>query len=227
MSLRGIFAFIGTLALASACHPPPQIPPEQASQMALQEQLRREWLADEPPPEAYLDPIDQERARLIEKPCGKADSDHGCRLLSPGAAEMNPLVRDAPCAIYTSDEVRSRPVDQCYRMTGPQHFKGVWIDAFEGSRFYPDWTRPPAVSAINFDAPDAREKMRREARNSIWLNIAHVNLPHGFAHGGRDGRAVMVEFIGRQTLYPGHYGHLGMSGHEIVVDRLIEARELP
>jgi hypothetical protein len=36
----------------------------------------------------------------------------------------------------------------------------------------------------------------------------------------------MVEFIGRQTLYPGHYGHLGMSGHEIVADRLIEAHEI-
>lgn len=35
-----------------------------------------------------------------------------------------------------------------------------------------------------------------------------------------------VEFIGRRTLYPGMQGHMGMSKHELIVDRLISMKEI-
>jgi hypothetical protein len=28
-------------------------------------------------------------------------------------------------------------------------------------------------------------------------------------------------------MYPGHYGHMGMAGQEIIVDRVISLRECP
>lgn len=73
-------------------------------------------LEDELPPEAYLDPIDQQIART------------GTGL--PG--------RPFPCARQESDEgfeiIRSVPTDQCVKMLPAQQYQGFWRNEFEGSR---------------------------------------------------------------------------------------------
>jgi hypothetical protein len=35
-----------------------------------------------------------------------------------------------------------------------------------------------------------------------------------------------VEFIGRLTAKRGHYGHMGASDHELIIDRVISIRPL-
>jgi len=89
--------------------------------------------------------------------------------------------------------------------------KGVWIDEFEGSQFFPNVMRPPA----------------HDVRPRIWLDTERVRIKHGYENKGRNGRAVLVEFIGRRTKYRGWSGHFGMFDYEIIVDRVISMRELP
>ncbi len=115
-----------------------------------------------------------------------------------------------------------RAVDQCYKMTSPQRFHGVWVDEFEGSQFYPGRETPPDEKPFDWSMPDARHKFEQWRQTRVWLDVEHVSL----SHHGRNGRAVRIDFIGRETLYAGHYGHAGMSGHEIIVDQVLEAKAL-
>jgi len=55
------------------------------------------------------------------------------------------------------------------------------------------------------------------------LDVERAGLEHNTDKGARRMR---IEFIGRKTLYPGYYGHMGMSGSEIIVDRVISLKEM-
>lgn len=92
---------------------------------------------------------------------------------------------------------RGVATQDCFRMTDTVRWRGLWRNEFEGSRFYCE--HPELLCPI----PGFR----------IWLtNNSHVEP---------DGRLYRVEFIGRQTLYPGPFGHLAITdGHEVVVDRM-------
>lgn len=113
-----------------------------------------------------------------------------------------------PCSRGETDRL---PDDQCYRMTPPERMRGIWIDEFEGSRFLPGLTAAPAT-----DPPGPH----------IWLEMDAHPVPALPEERRGQGRVVLLDFIGRRTLYPGNYGHLGMSEHEVVVQRLISAREI-
>ena len=126
---------------------------------------------DKPPPEAYLDPIDQQMART-----GKG----------------------MPCTRETSEGMRAVPTEQCVKMLPARRYRGLWLDAFEGSRFCAE----PARECTP-DAPGDR----------IWLDVRDDK--------GRRGGLHVVEFIGRRTLYKGAYGHLGGSDHEMIVDKML------
>ncbi len=97
-------------------------------------------------------------------------------------------------------------VDQCFKMMPRQHWRGLWRDDFEGSRFCP--------------AP-ARNCPSATSRRAIWLDFGYGKRPNGEAPTGQ---LYAIAFVGRRTLYPGFYGHMGMSRHEIIVDRLISIR---
>jgi hypothetical protein len=84
-----------------------------------------------------------------------------------------------------------------------QRYRGVWINEFEGSRFYPGRSTVPTS--------------RDEAH--IWLEVEHSSL----AGLVPDGRAFLLEIEGRRTMYPGPFGHLGGADHELIVDRVISA----
>lgn len=133
-------------------------------------------LNDKLPPEAYLDPIDQQIARM-----GKG---------VPG--------RPLPCAYERNGGaiIESEQTDLCVRMLPQQRWRGLWLDATEGSTFCPQ----PAT-----DCPSSGEK--------IWLDS-------GPGRGGH-GDLYRVDFLGRKTMYKGPYGHLGMFDQEVVMDRAI------
>jgi hypothetical protein len=76
------------------------------------------------PPEAYLDPVDQEIART-------------------GTPTGN---RTAPCEILKSQhyedgilhqQVEWLPTEKCVKMDAPKHWHGLWRNEFEGSQFCP------------------------------------------------------------------------------------------
>lgn len=143
--------------------------------------LREEFV-----PEAYVRPEDRRRAERLRAgyqgpmPCAYEKTEMGTRVIAP---------------------VR---VDQCFKMTGPQRWKGLWRDDFESSQFCA--------------APDTRCETTDRAR-FVWLDLA-VDLP-----GAKDtppGGLYAIDFIGRKTAYPGLYD--GTASQEIVVDRLISIR---
>lgn len=90
--------------------------------------------------------------------------------------------------------------DQCYKMDAPRRRTGLWRNEFEGSRFCP----APATECA-FDTPG----------DVIWLDPERVSKKEP------DEALYRVEFIGRRTAVKGHYGHMGGSDYEIIVDRFI------
>ena len=170
-----------------------------------------------PNPEVFARAEDQERARLLSKPCAEADEGHGCYRYD------GRLIRDFPCAYHIEPGViGSLPTDQCYKMEAPRRYRGVWIDEFEGQRFIPEGTNPPEWPRTDPKSAGWREQFERARLATIWLDVERANPGHERQRGGR---MAFIEFIGRKTMYPGDYGHMGMSGQEIVVDRLISLRE--
>ena len=174
---------------------------------------------DLPDPEVYARADDRERARLILTPCEKADIGHGCY------REDGELSREAPCSYRPDKEtIEFRPTDECFKMDLPRRYRGVWIDEFEGQKFIPEGTNPPEWLELNSKAPDLREQVERARLATIWLDTERVELPRP---SGLDATRYFIEFVGRQTMFPGAYGHLGMSGHEIIVDQVIALRVCP
>lgn len=172
-----------------------------------------------PNPKVFARAEDQERARLLSKPCAKADEGHGCYRYD------GRLIRDFPCAYHIEPGViGSLPTDQCYKMESARRYRGVWVDAFEGQAFIPEGTKETEWPHGDSKSAEWRKKMDRAIAATIWLDVERVNLGHERQRGGR---RAFIEFIGRKTMYPGNYGHMGMSGQEIVVDRLISLRECP
>ncbi|MBS0255216.1 MAG: hypothetical protein JSS36_08420 [Proteobacteria bacterium] len=179
------------------------------------------WLQDLPNPEAFARAEDRQRAMSIAKPCTEADLGRGCR------REGELLVREIPC-VQTVVELsittlRQLPTDECYRMQPPRRYRGVWLDVFEGQAFVPSGSKAPRWPTNDPRSPHWRERLERARAASIWLDVSRVGLKHDFRDGGRK---VLIEFIGRQTEYPGHYGHMGMAGHEIIVDKVISLKTL-
>jgi hypothetical protein len=97
---------------------------------------------------------------------------------------------------------------RCFKMTKPQRWRGLWLDVFEGQRFCP--------------AP--MQKCEDDGENGhIWLRFPQDAKPFGRVVTGK---TYEVEFVGRRTLLPGAHGHMGVSEHEMLVDRIISIRPL-
>lgn len=172
-----------------------------------------------PKPEVFARVEDQERARLLGKPCTQADEGHACYRYD------GRLIRESPCSYHIeAGVIRSLPTDQCYKMDAPRRYRGVWIDEFEGQQFAPEGIRVPEWPRGDPKSPKWRQQADQAIAATIWLDVQHTKLGHKWQQGGR---RVFIEFIGRKTMYPGNYGHMGMSGQEIIVDRLISQRECP
>jgi len=173
---------------------------------------------DLPKPEVYAQAEDRKRARLLTTPCAEADVGRGCYQQDGRAHREFPCTRRNGAAT-----VEWLPTDQCYRMEAPRRYTGIWIDAFEGQHFIPDDTTAPERPRTSPETPGWREEFERARAATIWIDVSRVNLKHRHRAGGRK---VRLEFIGRQTIGLGYFGHLGMSGKEIIVDRVIASTEL-
>lgn len=170
-----------------------------------------------PEPEVYPRAEDQARARLRLEPCAEADVGRGCYRYG------NRLVREAPCTYHLdAGTIASIPTDQCYKMEAPRRFRGVWVNEFEGQAFIPEGTTAPEWPRGDPTMPNRREQFEQARAARIWIDVSPTDLDHEFR-----GRRAFIEFDGRKTMYPGDYGHLGMSGQYIVVDHVISLRECP
>jgi hypothetical protein len=108
------------------------------------------------------------------------------------------LTREDGVDVYES----TKPQD-CYRFSAARRMRGVWIDEFEGSEFFEGATSRSAVSLKNND--------------QTWLELEN-HRPTG--------RAYFMDFIGRKTLVPGHYGHMGGSRNLVLINRVISVRPI-
>jgi hypothetical protein len=172
-----------------------------------------------PNPEAFAHAEDQQRARLLNKPCAEADEGSGCYRYD------GRLIREFPCTHdIEAGVIGSKPTDQCYKMEAARRYRGVWVDEFEGQAFIPEGTKAPEWPRGNPGSPEWKKEADRAIAATIWLDVERVSLLH---KGQRGGRKLFIEFVGRKTMYPGNYGHMGTSGQEIIVDRVISVRECP
>ena len=102
-----------------------------------------------------------------------------------------------------------RDAHECYKFDSPRRWKGFAYLGFETSRFCPE----PAHDCSN-DTPG----------DYIWLSAApSIKAPPW--DGDTSPQLFEVDFIGRKTTYPGHYGH-GAFEQEIIADRLISMKRI-
>lgn len=106
------------------------------------------------------------------------------------------------------DQNISVPPSECFKMTEPRRWRGLWRNDFEGSKFCP--------------AP-SRECSNEAAGNDIWLTFPD-EMPQTELEPR--GELYAIEFVGRRTMHRGLFGHLGMSDHQMIVDRVISMREI-
>lgn len=98
--------------------------------------------------------------------------------------------------------------EDCFEMTPRQRWTGLWRAAFEGSQFCADEAGVPAKKC-EYD----------EGRAAIWFEPGRDYAP--------DGTLYRVEFVGRRTVHPGVFGHMGVFQHEMIVDRMIAMKRVP
>ncbi len=99
-------------------------------------------------------------------------------------------------------------VDQCFAMTPPQRWRGLWRDDFEGQTFCPE----PAQACSG-----------ESQEGAIWLTFSDGSRP---AVNAAVGETYLIEFVGRRTSRPGRHGHMGLFSHEMMVDNLISVSPL-
>jgi hypothetical protein len=102
------------------------------------------------------------------------------------------------------------PDEKCFKFGAPERMSGTWAAMFEGSQFCPDSWKECAQTD-------------RAPRAAIWLEFAQ---PLKFDVKSYIGGLYAIDFVGRRTIYSGHYGHMGVFSHEVIVDRIISMRQL-
>lgn len=101
---------------------------------------------------------------------------------------------------------------KCMPHSPSQRLKGVWVVDLEYSGFFP--------GASSFKDVDRQ-------RVDIWLDAEPARSREITAAGQGAGlRAYAVEFMGRKSLCNDHYGHLGMSSQQVLMERMIKMRPL-
>ena len=172
-----------------------------------------------PKPEVFARGKDQQRARLLTKTCTEADVGSGCY------RHDGRLLREAPCTYHVETRViGSLPTDQCYKMEGARRYRGIWIDEFENQRFIPEGTMASEWPRGSPKTSAWRKEAHRAIAATIWLDVERAKLGHKWQKGGK---RAFIEFVGRKTMFAGNYGHLGIAGQEIIVDRVISLTECP
>jgi hypothetical protein len=110
-------------------------------------------------------------------------------------------------ARYSGDWARPLDDPDCFEMMPEQRWIGLWAHGWEWSNFCPD----PAKDCPASSEHDIELTGTKEIRSKLWV-------PWG---------PYRIEFIGRRTRIPGHFGNNGASEHMIVVDRVISINQIP
>jgi hypothetical protein len=147
--------------------------------------------------------------------CGSPKVDPAGEKTGLSDAEMKQFVAENPGMTKAClDEVsRSgilgyRPDDPaCFEMMSARRWKGLWKSGWEWTNFCPAPARECSISAEHGD---------------IWLEFAE----HAYSGPELKDGLYEIEFIGRRTKVPGHFGHLGQYDHLMVADRVNSIRLL-
>lgn len=124
--------------------------------------------------------------------------------------------------------IASLPYDQCYRFNASERIEGIWIDEFEGQELL---TPGEYARYLRGEDRDAVTWLEMEAVRRKWAPAVKRGDPealrlwsvHGKSAEGAwqlTGKAYRIRFVGRRASYPGSYGHLGVSRHLVLVDKL-------
>jgi hypothetical protein len=121
-----------------------------------------------------------------------------------------------PCSYdkveFGAPAIATVPTDQCFKMTKPQRMRGLWRNDFEGQAFCAAPARECPASKWKPNEPGV-----------AWIDFSSP-LP-----GSADtppGGLYAIDFVGRETAYPGPYGEYGLYNQEVVVDRLLSITEV-
>ena len=139
----------------------------------------------------------------------------GCERVEPGISDAdykavlagNPGLTDACKQELRKTGMYGVTNDDCYEMMSPQRWKGIWNGGWEWSNFCP---APATTCSVRFE------------RNEMDLGFGGAASPKI----AKDGGMFEIEFVGRQSQYAGHYGHLDQYPHMILVDRMISIRQI-
>lgn len=115
--------------------------------------------------------------------------------------------------------IGSVPLDQCVRMQPARRMRGIWLDEFEDSRFFEDVRGPAKVRAIIAAEHDVWPR-------GEWIDLAWPQYNELHDDQQSNSRMFLIDLVGRRTAFSGHYGHMGGSRTEVLVDRIISAREI-
>ena len=96
-------------------------------------------------------------------------------------------------------------VDRCFEMEPQRRFDGMWRHQLEAMVFC-----------------EGAETTCPYTDSNTWVTFASGDYPKGLSYPGM----FRVSFLGRKTEKAGHYGHMGMSEHEIIIDRLLAITEV-
>lgn len=126
-------------------------------------------------------------------------------------ADLKVLTDDSPgmtsacIAKIRADGISAMPkrTEDCFEMTPRQRWTGLWRATFEGSEFCADEPGKPALKCDDGVA-------------QTWFEPGIDYTP--------DGSLYRVEFDGRRTVHRGPFGHMGMSEHEMIADRMISMK---
>lgn len=142
-----------------------------------------------------------ERVRVHENDKLDAEIDE-IRAANPGVKEV--CLKKMRTGEFGAFEWMDNP--DCFDMLPRQRWSGLWNTGWE-------WT--------NFCPKPAKECGTASEHGDIWLELA------GERSGARspppDG-LYQIEFVGRRTKAPGHFGHLDQYDHMMIVDRMISIR---
>lgn len=108
--------------------------------------------------------------------------------------------------------IASLPTDQCYKMTTPQRIRGLWRNDFEGQAF---------CAAPASECPAGKWKPNEPG--VAWIDFAS---PLPGSSETPPGGLYAIDFIGRETAYPGRYGEYGFYNKEVIVDRVLSIAEV-
>lgn len=142
-------------------------------------------------------------ALLLLSGCAKAPVD--CRALD------RPKGKLLDCFNRSAGLDAARAELRCLPFSPPERMHGIWTVALESSAFHEKATR--LTPSLYADL-------------GTWLAVGDPPATVTASMQGAGPQAFAVELIGRRSLCPTGYGHLGVSANEIIVVRFLSLRRL-